>query len=47
MPADRIEIRIEVTGPESRQFEIVSIGPKYAEAIRQLHERFSTSWGGS
>jgi tRNA threonylcarbamoyladenosine biosynthesis protein TsaE len=47
MPADRIEIRIEVTGPESRRFEIVSIGPKYAEAMRQLQERFSTSWGGS
>jgi tRNA threonylcarbamoyladenosine biosynthesis protein TsaE len=41
LPADRIEVRIEVTGPESRRFEIVSIGPKYAEAIRQLHERFA------
>ncbi len=40
LPEDRIEIHIEVTGPELRRFEIVSIGPKYAEAIRQLHRRF-------
>lgn len=40
LPADRVEVRIEVTGPESRQIEIVSIGSKYAEAIRQLQERF-------
>jgi tRNA threonylcarbamoyladenosine biosynthesis protein TsaE len=39
LPADRIKVRIEVTGPESRRFEIVSIGPKYAGAIRQLQQR--------
>ena len=42
LPADRVEVRIEVTGPESRQFEIISIGPKYIEAIRQLQQRFSS-----
>jgi tRNA threonylcarbamoyladenosine biosynthesis protein TsaE len=40
LPADRIEVRIEVTGPESRRFEIVSRGPKHAETIRQLQRRF-------
>lgn len=42
LPADRVEVRIEVTGPELRQFEIISIGPKYIEAIRQLQQRFSS-----
>jgi tRNA threonylcarbamoyladenosine biosynthesis protein TsaE len=41
LPADRVEVRIEVTGPDSRRFEISSIGPKNAEAIRQLQERLS------
>jgi tRNA threonylcarbamoyladenosine biosynthesis protein TsaE len=42
LPADRVEIRIEVTGPDSRRFAISSIGPKYAEAIRQLQRRLSS-----
>jgi tRNA threonylcarbamoyladenosine biosynthesis protein TsaE len=42
LPADRVEVRIEVTGPDSRRFEISSIGPKYAEAIRQLQRRLSS-----
>jgi len=41
LPAERIEVRIEVTGPESRRFEIVSIGPTYAEAIGQLQQRLA------
>ena len=27
LPKDRIEIRIEVTGPESRRFDVASVGP--------------------
>ena len=39
LPKDRIEIHIEVTGPESRQFEVVSIGEKHAAAIDRLHRK--------
>jgi tRNA threonylcarbamoyladenosine biosynthesis protein TsaE len=39
LPEDRVEIHIEVTGPQSRQFEVVSIGDKYAGAIQQLSQR--------
>lgn len=41
LPRDRIEIHIEVTGPESRQFKVVSVGEKHAAAIDQLHRRFT------
>jgi len=36
LPRDYIEIRIEVTGLESRQFEIRAIGRRYEEVLRQL-----------
>jgi tRNA threonylcarbamoyladenosine biosynthesis protein TsaE len=36
LPAERVEIQIEVTGPESRRFEVVGIGERYAAAIGQL-----------
>jgi tRNA threonylcarbamoyladenosine biosynthesis protein TsaE len=36
LPKDRVEIHIEVTGPQSRHFEVVSIGPRYATAVEQL-----------
>jgi tRNA threonylcarbamoyladenosine biosynthesis protein TsaE len=36
LPKDRIEIDIEVTGPESRQFKVVSIGERHAAAIEEL-----------
>ena len=36
LPAERVEIHIEVTGPESRRFEVVGIGERYAAAIGQL-----------
>jgi len=36
LPRDRIEIRIEVTGPQSRRFEITAIGQRHADAIRRL-----------
>lgn len=39
LPKDRIEIHIEVTGPESRQFKVVPIGEKHAGAISQLHRK--------
>ena len=36
LPAERVEIHIEVTGPESRRFEVVAIGERCAAAIGQL-----------
>ena len=36
LPVERVEIHIEVTGPESRRFEVVGIGERYAAAIGQL-----------
>jgi tRNA threonylcarbamoyladenosine biosynthesis protein TsaE len=36
LPAERVEIQIEVTGPESRRFEVVAVGQRYAAAIGQL-----------
>jgi len=36
LPSERIEVRIEVTGPRSRRFELVSIGDRYSATIAQL-----------
>jgi len=36
LPKDHIEIHIEVTGPQSRQFEVVPIGERYATMPEQL-----------
>jgi len=36
LPPARIEIRIEPTGPQSRRFEIIAIGPRYTQVIDQL-----------
>jgi tRNA threonylcarbamoyladenosine biosynthesis protein TsaE len=47
LPKDRIEIHIEVTGPQSRRFEVVSVGEKYAAVIGQLSQRTSSHKGSS
>jgi tRNA threonylcarbamoyladenosine biosynthesis protein TsaE len=39
LPKDRIEIRIEVTGPETRRFEVASVGAMPARIIDELAER--------
>ena len=36
LPPDRIEIHIEVTGAQSRRFEIVALGDRYNEVIGRL-----------
>ena len=36
LPKDRIDIHIEVTGPQSRRFEVVPIGQRYATVVGQL-----------
>ena len=41
LPKDRLEIRIEVTGPQSRRFEVVAVGEKLAAAIDRLRRRFT------
>lgn len=37
LPADRIEITIELTGDNSREFHLTALGNRYAELIEQLH----------
>ena len=36
LPKNRIEIHIDVTGPQSRRFEVIAIGKRYADVVRQL-----------
>lgn len=36
LPRERIEIRIEVTGPRSRRFEVRAVGPRYEPVIDEL-----------
>ena len=38
LPPERVEIHIEVTGPESRRFEITALGRRYESLIEQLRE---------
>ncbi len=40
LPKDRIEIQIEVTGPQSRQFNISAVGDRYAGVIEKIRSRF-------
>ncbi|HKD35875.1 MAG TPA: tRNA (adenosine(37)-N6)-threonylcarbamoyltransferase complex ATPase subunit type 1 TsaE [Pirellulales bacterium] len=39
LPTERIEIRIEQTGPSSRRFIVSAIGDDYSDALTQLRER--------
>ncbi len=39
LPAERIEIRIEITGPQSRRFDIVAVGRRYAAVVDSLRRR--------
>ena len=43
MPRDRLEIQIEVTGPETRRFAIRAYGERYAELIPRLQSRLAGS----
>jgi tRNA threonylcarbamoyladenosine biosynthesis protein TsaE len=36
LPADRVEIRIEITGQESRRFEVTGVGTRSPEIIARL-----------
>jgi tRNA threonylcarbamoyladenosine biosynthesis protein TsaE len=39
LPRERVEIDIEVTGPQSRRMKITSIGARYDATIQRLRER--------
>ena len=39
LPADRIEIHIEVTGRRSRRFEIAAVGTLYVDVLDRCRER--------
>ena len=43
LPRDRVEIDIEVTGPESRRMKIASLGGRYDAVIEQLRKRLQTA----
>jgi len=47
LPRERVDIRVEITGPGRRQFDITATGEKYASAIAdlagKLGQRFSPS----
>ena len=36
LPPERIEIRVDVTGPQSRRFEVVALGARYGAVIDRL-----------
>jgi len=36
LPRDRLEIRIDVTGPTARHFTLLALGPLAADALARL-----------
>ena len=43
LPRERIEVHVEVTGPQSRRFEVRAIGPRYEQPLAQLAIRLRES----
>ncbi len=41
LPRQRIEIHVEVTGPDSRRFEVVDLAGQYQTVIDQLRRRLA------
>jgi tRNA threonylcarbamoyladenosine biosynthesis protein TsaE len=39
LPRDRLEIRVEVTGAQSRRFEVIAHGPAFEAVVAALEER--------
>lgn len=39
MPKERLEIRIDVAGPESRRFTIISVGEKHVATLERLLQK--------
>jgi tRNA threonylcarbamoyladenosine biosynthesis protein TsaE len=44
LPKNRMEIHIEVTGPQSRRFEVTPVGRRYAETVERLRQWFDVGW---
>ena len=40
LPAERIEIHVEVTGPTSRRFEIAAVGEPYQAVVEAIQARW-------
>jgi tRNA threonylcarbamoyladenosine biosynthesis protein TsaE len=40
LPDERIDVSIEVTGQQSRRFEVKAVGDRYAAVVGALHLRF-------
>ena len=38
LPRERVAVRIEVTGPETRRFEVLAVGQRYEAVIDRLAE---------
>jgi tRNA threonylcarbamoyladenosine biosynthesis protein TsaE len=45
LPAERIEIHVEVAGPESRRFQIAGLGTRYAAVVEQLKSTLESMQG--
>ena len=43
MPKERLEIHIDVIGPESRRFTIISVGGKHIATLERLAQKLGTS----
>ncbi|MGC3970899.1 MAG: tRNA (adenosine(37)-N6)-threonylcarbamoyltransferase complex ATPase subunit type 1 TsaE [Pirellulales bacterium] len=48
LPAERLEITIRPTGPETREFALSALGPRYEAVVAELARGFAgTSSGGN
>jgi tRNA threonylcarbamoyladenosine biosynthesis protein TsaE len=47
LPPDRVEIQVEVAGPQLRRFDVRAIGEKYAPAVEQLRRRLAFPHGSA
>jgi tRNA threonylcarbamoyladenosine biosynthesis protein TsaE len=41
LPPDRVEVHIDVTGPQSRRFHVVAVGETYGPALDQVRRRLA------
>ncbi len=46
LPSDRIEVRIEVTGTNSRRFEVIPLGTTHLEWLDQLRTKLAAMGSG-
>jgi tRNA threonylcarbamoyladenosine biosynthesis protein TsaE len=45
LPPDRVEIHVEVAGPQLRRFDVRAVGEKYATAVEALRRRLAAPTG--